>query len=40
MPNVSFLGSRDPTQVEQGAPYVWKTWKEVQIIVDSLAAGY
>jgi len=27
MPNVSFLGSRDPTQVEQGAPYVWKTWK-------------
>ena len=27
IPDAEFLGHRDPTQ--EGAPYVWKTWKEV-----------
>ena len=31
------MGSRDPTQ--EGAPYVWKTWTQVETIVNNLAAG-
>jgi long-chain acyl-CoA synthetase len=38
LPNENFLGSRDPTQ--EGAPYVWKTWTQVETIVNQLAAGY
>ena len=38
IPNAEFLGSRDFTQ--EGAPYVWKTWKQVDDIVNDLAAGF
>ena len=35
--NLDFVGSRDPTQ--EGSPYVWKTWAQVETIVEHLAAG-
>lgn len=38
IPDEGFLGSRDPSQ--EGAPYVWKTWRQVEQIVNELAAGY
>ena len=31
------MGSRDPSQ--EGAPYVWKTWAQVQKLVEYMAAG-
>lgn len=37
LPNENFMGSRDPSQ--DGAPYVWKTWAQVEKIVNFLAAG-
>ena len=37
LPNENFLGSRDPTQ--EGSPYVWKTWAQVDTLVNQLAAG-
>ena len=37
LPNEGFLGSRDPSK--DGAPYVWKTWAQVEDIVNNLAAG-
>lgn len=36
--NDDWLGSRDKTQ--EGAPYVWKTWRQVNSNVDNLAKGY
>ena len=38
IPNVDFVGSRDQSQ--EGAPYVWKTWTQVETIVNELAAGF
>ena len=38
MPDNDFVGSRDPSQ--EGAPYVWKTWSQVEAIVNQLAAGF
>jgi len=38
MPNNEFLGTRDPSQ--EGSPYVWKSWTEVNDIVDKLSKGY
>ena len=37
LPNENFMGSRDPSQ--EGAPYVWKTWAQVETLVNHLAAG-
>lgn len=37
-PNHDFVGSRDPSQ--EGSPYVWKTWNQVETIVNYLAAGF
>ena len=37
LPDSQYLGSRDPTQ--PGEPYVWKTWREVDEIVEDMAAG-
>ena len=37
LPDSGYLGSRDPSQ--PGAPYVWKTWRQVNDIVEDLAAG-
>lgn len=37
LPDEGFLGSRDPSQ--DGSPYVWKTWAQVETIVNQLAAG-
>ena len=36
--DVDFLGSRDPNQ--EGKPYVWKTWNQVDADVRNLAIGY
>lgn len=38
LPHHNMLGSRDPSQ--EGAPYVWKTWSQVDEIVYDLARGY
>jgi long-subunit acyl-CoA synthetase (AMP-forming) len=38
IPNELFLGSRDYTKDESG-PYVWKTWQDVDTLVDCLAKG-
>ena len=38
IPDLDFIGSRDPTQ--EGAPYVWKKWGQVETIVNELAAGF
>ena len=32
------MGSRDQSQ--EGAPYVWKTWRQAHQIVNDLAKGY
>ena len=37
LPDGNFVGTRDPSQA--GSPYVWKTWKQVETIVEDLAAG-
>ena len=37
IPNELFLGSRDFSQ--EGGPYVWKTWAEVDSIAQDLARG-
>ena len=37
IPDECFLGSRDFTQ--EGGPYVWKTWAEVNSIATDLARG-
>jgi len=37
LPDSEFVGTRDPTQ--EGAPYVWKTWKQAEEIIEDLAAG-
>lgn len=38
IPNEWWLGSRDYSQDETG-PYVWKTWKEVDELVEDYARG-
>lgn len=38
LPNNEFLGTRDKKQ--EGAPYVWKTYRDVEQIADNLAKGY
>lgn len=38
IPNELFLGSRDYSQDESG-PYVWKTWQEVDTLVENYARG-
>lgn len=36
--NCDWLGTRDKTQ--EGSPYVWKTWRQIEQTVDNLAKGY
>lgn len=37
LPDSPFVGSRDPSQ--EGAPYVWKSFRESEAIIEDLAAG-
>lgn len=37
-PNNDWLASRDKSQ--EGSPYVWKSFRQVEEIVDNLAKGY
>ena len=37
-PDLPFLGTRDKSQ--EGAPYVWKNWTEVEELVNALSAGF
>lgn len=36
-PNNNYLGTRDETQ--EGRPYKWRTWREVDELTDQLAQG-
>ncbi len=36
-PNEPYLGTRDPNQ--EGRPYIWKTWGEVDTLTTDLAYG-
>ena len=37
-PNNEWMASRDKSQ--EGSPYVWKTFRQIEEIVDNLAKGY